>query len=68
MEGTGLTVDKFVERIKKDAKSIRDGGDAISEKQMSTVLVKGLLKDFKIISRLFCNVLIKKISWGYHKS
>ena len=44
MESTGLSADKFVDRVLKDATTLRDNGTIITSRQMSTVLVMGMLE------------------------
>ena len=50
METTGLPVDRFISKIREVAKSLRESGRAIPEKDMCSVLLMGLLKDFHVVA------------------
>ena len=50
MENTGLPIDKFISRIKADAKVLRDHKKEVTEDEMSSVLLNGLGSDFHVIA------------------
>ena len=50
MESTGLPVDRFIARIRQEAKSLREAGKTIEEEDMSSVLLMGLSSQFHVVA------------------
>ena len=50
MDGLGIVVDVFASQVRKKADLIRNMGDQITETQMSTVFLRGLLPEFHTIA------------------
>ena len=52
MESTGLPVDRFIARIRQEAKSLREAGKTIEEEDMSSlsVLLMGLSSQLHVVA------------------
>ena len=50
MASTGLPVDRFISKIRQEAKNLREVGKRIDDEEMSSVLLMGLSDDFHVIS------------------